>query len=186
MLLRSVTPPHWRSPSQRSRSLAFRRWRSIVLFNLPMYFRLFFRLKTWNPSCFTPGSSLPRLMLWWRTRCAPSTSGTHWRFFSALGRFLGRWYFTYQRSSPGAVDRANDVPALFGKVILKIPVWFTSKFQASLSSNFCSGRAVLALVRPVVPYTLALSAAFAVGGVCVNGTLQRSRGRPIFSPDPLL
>ena len=38
----------------------------------------------------------------------------------ALGRFLGRWYFTYQRSSPGAVDRADDVPALW-QVILEYP-----------------------------------------------------------------
>ena len=32
---------------------------------------------------------------------------------SALGRFLGRWYLTYSHSSPGAVDRAGDVPALW-------------------------------------------------------------------------
>ena len=40
---------------------------------------------------------------------------------SALGRFLGRWHFTYQRSSPGAVDRADDVSALFGQVMLEYP-----------------------------------------------------------------
>ena len=40
---------------------------------------------------------------------------------SALGRFLGRWYFMYQRSSLGAVDRADDVPALW-QVILEYPL----------------------------------------------------------------
>ena len=46
--------------------------------------QLFFRLGTWNPSCSTPGLSLPRLMLWWRTRRAPPTDGPHLRFFAAL------------------------------------------------------------------------------------------------------
>ena len=37
--------------------------------------RLFFRLGTWNPSCSTPGSNLPRLILWWCTPRAPSIGG---------------------------------------------------------------------------------------------------------------
>ena len=41
--------------------------------------------------------------------------------FSALDRYLGRWYFTYQRSSPGAVDRTDDDPALFGPVVFEYP-----------------------------------------------------------------
>ena len=40
---------------------------------------------------------------------------------SALGRFFGRWYFTYQRFSPGAVDRADYVPALLWQVIVGFP-----------------------------------------------------------------
>ena len=42
-------------------------------------------------------------------------------FRSALCWFLDRWYFTYQRSSPGAADRADDVPAFFWQAIV---VWF--------------------------------------------------------------
>ena len=72
---------------------------------------------------------------------------------SALGRFLGQWYFTYQRSSPGAVDRPDDVPALFWQVSAGIPFFrVTSKSRQALLGS-CSGGAVLALVRPVIPYT---------------------------------
>ena len=39
---------------------------------------------------------------------------------SALGWFLGRWYFIYQRSPSGAVDRVDDVPA-FWQMILEYP-----------------------------------------------------------------
>ena len=35
----------------------------------------------------------------------------------ALNRCLGRWYFTYQRSSPDAVDRIDDIPPLFQVVV---------------------------------------------------------------------
>ena len=50
----------------------------------------------------------------------------------------------------------------------------------------CSGRAVLALVRSATLYTLALSAALSAGGVFGSGALQRSLGRPVASPAPLL
>ena len=52
----------------------------------------------------------------------------------------------------------------------------------------CSGgRAVLALVRPMVPYTLALSAALSADGVSGSSTLkQHSPGQPAASPAPLL
>ena len=53
--------------------------------------------------------------------CAPLDGGTLALLRSALGRFLGRWYFTYQRFSPGAVNRADDIPALFWQVILRFP-----------------------------------------------------------------
>ena len=75
---------------------------------------------------------------------------------SALGRFLGRWYWTYWRS-PGAVGRVDDVSALcqvqWGSRSLRVTV---PQIQVRLS-GFCPGHEVLELVRPVVPYTLALS-----------------------------
>ena len=42
-------------------------------------------------------------------------------FCSALGRLLGRRYFTYQHSSPDAVDQVNDVPALYWEAIMGFP-----------------------------------------------------------------
>ena len=87
---------------------------------------------------------------------------------SALGRFFDRWYFTYQRSSRGAVDPADDIPSPW-QVILGFP-WVTSTFRlASLAC--CSGGASLALLRPVVPYTLALSLVLSAGGVSGSGAL---------------
>ena len=44
-------------------------------------------------------------------------------------------------------------PAVLQTGVVESP----TPLQASLPSGFCSGSAVLALVRPVVPYTLALS-----------------------------
>ena len=89
---------------------------------------------------------------------------------SALGRFLGRWYLTYSHSSPGgAVDQAGKIPS-FWQVntisrSLRISVLYPNSRLTSPGS--CSGYEVLELVRPVVPYTLALSS---------------KRSRPVVSP----
>ena len=103
---------------------------------------------------------------------------------SALGRFLGGWYFTYQHSSPGAVDRVDDVPALW-QVILEYPSGSPPKSRQTFLRP-CSGDAVLALVQPVVPYTMALSAALSAGGVSGSSTLQRSPYLSVASSAPLL
>ena len=36
---------------------------------------------------------------------------------SVLCRFFGRWYFTHQRSSSGAVDRVDDVPCSLAVIL---------------------------------------------------------------------
>ena len=62
---------------------------------------------SWNRSCATPGSSLARLMFWWRTRRAPSAGGSfHTGAFSQRTRSVPRpVVLTYQRSSLGGVER---------------------------------------------------------------------------------
>ena len=87
----------------------------------------------------------------------------------------------YQRSSVSAADRADDVPTLFGHVILEYPS-DSLQFPGLASLGSCSCRAVLALVRPVVPYTQALSAALSAGDVSRSGALQHSPVRPVVSP----
>ena len=75
--------------------------------------QLFFRLGTWNPSCSTPGSSLPRLMmLWWRTRRAPPTDGTHWPFFATL--LVG--------SSAGGISRTSAPLLALSTVPMPFPL----------------------------------------------------------------
>ena len=110
------------APSQRSRSVAS--W-ATALYGAPS-----------TPSTFSP-AVLQRLWsplrLYLHSRLLPSldccSGGTLLAFLrpvvpytlailrSALGRFLGRWCLTYQCSSPGAVDRADSIPALW-KVIV--------------------------------------------------------------------
>ena len=83
--------------------------------------QLFFRLGSWSLLLhFRPtsrGCSSDDALIVLLRPVAPSTLAL---LRSALGRFLGRWHFTYQRSSPGAVDGADVVPALW-QVILKYP-----------------------------------------------------------------
>ena len=126
-------------------------------------------------------------MLWWCTRRAPSTGGS-FHTGASLQRSRpvpGRWYFTYERLPPGAVDRVDDVPALW-QAIFGVPVGFISKFQASLSSGSFSGRAVLALVRPVVPYTLALIlTALSAGDVSGSALYSSALCRPVVTPELL-
>ena len=109
--VQSVSSSHLRFPSQRSRSVAFGR-----------------RCST---AAFSPADVLPSCSPDWGRRVFNSTSDQppavvtlmahSSRFFdqwlltlallrSALGQFLGRWYVTYQRSSSGAIDRADGVP----------------------------------------------------------------------------
>ena len=102
----------------------------------------------------------------------------------ALSWFLAWSYFPYQRSSLGL--ELSTGPMIFLLIsgrhswgnrlgLLQIP--------DLVSHGSCSGRAVLALVRPVVPYTLELSAALSVGDVSGSGALQQhSPGRPDASP----
>ena len=75
---------------------------------------------------------------------------------SALSRILGRWY---SRASAPLLALSTGplmVPALWqGTVRLPFTPGYP-QIQASFSSGFCSGRSVLALVRSVVPHTLAL------------------------------
>ena len=119
---------------------------------------------------------LPPLMLWGCIRRAPSTGGSY-----HTGAFLP------QRSRPVPrpvvldvlallVDRAEDIPALW-QVIFGVPVWFASKLEA-----FCSGRAVLVLVRPVVSYTLALILTTLSAGGVSSSALYNAPCRPLATP----
>ena len=64
----------------------------------------------------------------------------------------------------GAIDRAEDFPCSLAGTVGSL---FTPSYsQFSLfPSGSCSVGAALALVRPVVPYSLALTSALAAGGV---------------------
>ena len=91
-LLRLVSPPHGALLCS-----ALDRWRLgddlRCSSTLPMYLpAVRLQAGSCNRSCSTPGSCLPPLMLWWRTRRAPSTGDSFHTGASrsALGRFLGR------------------------------------------------------------------------------------------------
>ena len=72
--------------------------------------QLFFRLGSWS------------LLLHFRPASRGcSSDGTLSLLRSALDRFLGRWYFTYQCSSRGADDRGEDALALFWPAIVEYP-----------------------------------------------------------------
>ena len=137
----------------------------------------------------------------WGRRVSYSTSGQplvaatlmahSWRSFnrwytlkllrSALSWFLGRCYFAYQHSSPDAVDWADGASANFWQAIVGYPFGSPLNSRPSLPwLYYCSGRAVLAPVRPMLP-SLALSAALSAGGIFGSGALRRSLSRPVVS-----
>ena len=123
-------------------------------------------------------------MLWWRTRRAPSAGGSfHTGASSQRSRPVPRpVVLTNQRSSLGAVDRAADIPcSLAGTMGFPFTPGYL-QIQASLSSGFCFGRTILALVRPAVPYTLVLLLS-ALGRWCLGqyALLQRCPYRPVAS-----
>ena len=164
-LLQSVSPPDWRSPSQRSRSVAFGRWCPTALvqfFNIP---QLFFRLGSWNfllhfrpafRGCSSDGNPSRPLDRWLLS---------YWRFFAALSI----------SSSTGRTSRTSAPLLALSTGLMIFPAlwqvsWGPRSLRATPKSRLTfpgswSGGAVLALVRPVVSYTPALSSALAAGGV---------------------
>ena len=110
---------------------------------------------------------------------------SHWRFFAALsvGSSAGG---TLRTSAP--LLALSTGPMLF-LISSNRQSWGIRLGHLQIpgrpSFGSCSGRAVLALVRPVVPDTLALSVALSAGGVSGSSALQqRSRVRPVASQAP--
>ena len=107
---------------------------------------------------------------------------THWRSFSALSAGSSPGGTSCTSAPRGAVEWANDIPALWQVVVGFPSIWviFTSRLACL---GWCSGTGVaLALVRPVVPYTRALFGALSAGGVSSSGALQRSSWPTSCSP----
>ena len=76
-LLRSVSSLHWRSPPVLS---IVGVWAvDVALLHKPPMFcpAVLLKAGSWNCRCYTRGFRLPWLMLWWRTRRAPSTGGSY-------------------------------------------------------------------------------------------------------------
>ena len=98
---------------------------------------------------------------------------------SAIGRFLGLWYFTYQRSSYGAVDRADDIFALW-QLIVGFPSLGPPYIQAIAFYGCCSDGAVLAPLWTVVSYTLsvAVSAGVSPAVALFNSAILADRLSP--------
>ena len=133
----------------------------------------------WGPLRFYLHSRHVLWRLLWYVWCsprAPSTGGT-----SHIGAPL-------QRFRPVPRPVVPHVPALFlalltGPKISLISgrwswgprsIWVASTFRLASIFGCCSGTgAVLTLLRPVIPYTLALSVALSAGGVSGSGALQR-------------
>ena len=91
----------------------------------------------------------------------------HWRSpRSALGRFLGRLYSTYSLALPWC--RCPGRLFFLFSAGGHRQISTVTRFQAH-PSGFCTGYETLALVRPMVPYSLALSSKCA---------------RPVVSPAP--
>ena len=89
----------------------------------------------WSPS--TPGYSLSRLALLWGSLRSFGTWYEPALLRSALGQSHGRWYFAYQRSSPGAVDQADAIPAPFWQMILGLYVPSAIALVAPASRSCC-------------------------------------------------
>ena len=95
-LFRWVSPPHWRSPSQRSRSVAFGRWCSTALFNPPIFLSC---SSDWGREVFYSTSGQPPATVVQMTLPAFLRSMALYTL-ALLRSALDRWYFTYQRYSP--------------------------------------------------------------------------------------
>ena len=96
---------------------------------------------------------------------APITLGLSWQRSRPVPRRVV--LDVLERSSPGAVDRAGDVPTLWKVGTASRSFWVTVPQIQVHFSGFCPGHEILVLVRPVVPYTQALSS---------------KRSRPVVSP----
>ena len=161
-LLRSMSFPHWRFPSQRPRSVAFGRLYSTALFNPPIFLSY---SSDWGRGAFYSTSGQPPAAIALISLPAflrPLAPYTLALLHSTLGRLPCRWYFTYQRSPPDTVDWTDDVPVLFCQAIVAFSftrVTFTSR---------------LTLLQPLLwllsPHTCA------AGGSLHTGAMQSALG----------
>ena len=121
-------------------------------------------------------ASLSRLFLSWRTRRAPSTGGIHWRFFAAL--LAGPLTGGTSRTS-ATVLALSTGPRMFLLSSCR-QSWGTRRGHLQIPGlaplgSWC-GRAVLAPVQPVVPFTGAIRRALN------RWCLQQWRSTALFWP----
>ena len=98
---------------------------------------------------------------------------TRWRSFAVLLAGSSASGTSRTKAPHDAVDRADDISSLW-QMTVGFPFNLVTSTSRLASLGCCSGSALLALLRPVVPHTLALSGALSAGGVSSSGTLQRS------------
>ena len=115
---------------------------------------------SWNRSYSTPGSRLPRLMLWWRTRRAPSTGGS---FHTGV---------SLQRFRPVPRPMVLDVLALLSWRYLpalwqvpRVPVYSGLPLQAHFSGYLLWSRSPRACAAGGSLHAGAILAALSAGDV---------------------
>ena len=107
---------------------------------------------------------------------------SHWRFFVALS--AGSSASGTSRTSASLL--ALSTGPLMSPALWQVP-WgsrslrVTPKFRLT-STDSCSGGALLALVRPVVPYTLVLLSALSAG--CLPSFLPQGGSSPLLLSSP--
>ena len=139
---------------------------------------------SWGPLRFYPhfqARSLVLALVALSSRSFDRWYLTHWRSFAALSAGPSAGGTSRPSAPPGAFDRADDIPALW-QMIVRFPFNLGHLHIQASSVGCCSGGALLALLRPVVPYTLALSVALSVGDVSASAALRRSSSPTGFLP----
>ena len=158
----------------------------MMLYGTPTTLRYFLSCSSdWDRGVFYSTSGQPSAAL---ALMAHSSRSFHrwllsyWHFFAALST----------GSSAGATSRTSAPllalstgPMMF-PALWQVP-WGSRSLRVTPESRLtslgsCSGRAVFPLVRPVAPYTLALSSALSAGGVSGSSAQQYCPGQPVASP----
>ena len=103
---------------------------------------------------------------------------------SALGRSFDRWYFTYQRSSSGAVNRADGVPALW-QVVLEYLSGSPPTSRLASPPAFALVAQVLRLRGRWFFTYWGVFAALSAGGVSGSALYSSASCRPVVSPELL-
>ena len=103
---------------------------------------------------------------------------------SALHRFLSRWYFTYQRSSLGAVDQDDNIPALWQVIVRFKPIWTIFTLRSSPSAIALVALPSRSFGQLYLTHSRSF-AALSAGNVSGSGAIHQCRSSPTGCPQLL-